>query len=252
MHYIAMCSGGKDSVATIILAREHKEPLDEVVFAEVMFDKNISGELPEHIDFVKNKLKKTCESWGYPFKIVKSDKTYLDCFYHVSSRGKRMGRIQGFPMSGRCAVNRDCKVKPIRDYLKTQHEELVQYIGIAADEPKRMKRLDGQTKISLLKKYNYTEKMAYELCEKYNLLSPVYKFTDRGGCWFCPNAKLCELRHLRMNYPEFFEKLLSLEEEAENNGYVATMFNTLTKTKIKTIDKMLSQKTIEDFICEVK
>ena len=33
-------------------------------------------------------------------------------------------------------------------------------------------------------------------CEKAGLLSPVYAFTDRGGCWFCPNAKRAELRHL--------------------------------------------------------
>lgn len=55
--YIASCSGGKDSVATIILAHEHNEPLDEIIFVEVMFDENISGELPEHIDFIKKQIK---------------------------------------------------------------------------------------------------------------------------------------------------------------------------------------------------
>lgn len=55
MKYIASCSGGKDSIATIILAHEHKEPLDLIIFSEVMFDDKISGELPEHIDFIKNK-----------------------------------------------------------------------------------------------------------------------------------------------------------------------------------------------------
>lgn len=52
MTYICSCSGGKDSVATIILAHEKGYPLDEVIFSEVMFDENISGELPEHIDFI--------------------------------------------------------------------------------------------------------------------------------------------------------------------------------------------------------
>ena len=44
--YIASCSFGKDSIATILLALEHNEPLDRVVFVEVMFDhsRNISGE----------------------------------------------------------------------------------------------------------------------------------------------------------------------------------------------------------------
>lgn len=50
MKYIASWSGGKDSTASIILAHEHNEPLDLIIFSEVMFDENISGELPEHID----------------------------------------------------------------------------------------------------------------------------------------------------------------------------------------------------------
>ena len=65
MKYIASWSGGKDSTASIILAHEHNEPLDLIIFSEVMFDKNISGELPEHIDFIKNKCIPLFESWGY-------------------------------------------------------------------------------------------------------------------------------------------------------------------------------------------
>ena len=48
--YVASCSGGKDSVATLLLAAQHNEPLDEAVFSEVMFNQNTSGEVPEHRD----------------------------------------------------------------------------------------------------------------------------------------------------------------------------------------------------------
>lgn len=65
MKYIASWSGGKDSTAGIILAHEHNEPLDLIIFSEVMFDENISGELPDHIDFIKNKAIPVFESWGY-------------------------------------------------------------------------------------------------------------------------------------------------------------------------------------------
>ena len=58
-------------MATIILAHEKGYPLDEVIFSEVMFEENISGELPEHIDFINNVLKPKCEEWGYKFKIVR-------------------------------------------------------------------------------------------------------------------------------------------------------------------------------------
>lgn len=44
MKYIASWSGGKDSTASIILAHEHNEPLDLIIFSEVMFDENTSGD----------------------------------------------------------------------------------------------------------------------------------------------------------------------------------------------------------------
>ena len=54
--YIASCSFGKDSIATILLALEHKEPLDIVLFSEVMYDnkRGISAEIPEHRDWIYN------------------------------------------------------------------------------------------------------------------------------------------------------------------------------------------------------
>ena len=152
MKYIASWSGGKDSTASIILAHEMEEPLDLIIFSEVMFDKNISGELPEHIEFIKKAIP-LFERWGYEVKILRSDKNYLDIFYRKPSRGKRAGSglVIGFPMVGKCAVNRDLKTKPIEQFRKALKEEITQYIGIAIDEPKRLDRL-GKNQISLLKK----------------------------------------------------------------------------------------------------
>lgn len=181
MKYIASWSGGKDSTATIILAHENNEPLDEIVFCEVMFDKEISGELPEHIDFIKNKAIPLFESWGYKVTVLHSDKTYMDCFNHYPTKGKRkgMGLKTGFPMAGKCTINKDCKVGPIRKYKKMLGK-VIDYIGIASDETKRLEKLD-ETRISLLAKYNITEKDAFELCKKYDMLSPIYDFSPRGG-----------------------------------------------------------------------
>ena len=84
-------------------------------------------------------------------------------------------------MTGHCDVQRDCKLKPIRDYWKHQKKDVVQYIGIAIDEPKRLDRIaKTKDKVSLLKKYGYTEEMAKTKCIEYGLLSPIYAFTNRG------------------------------------------------------------------------
>lgn len=48
--HILSCSFGKDSIATALLALQHGEPLDELVYCEVMFSEEISGELPNTTD----------------------------------------------------------------------------------------------------------------------------------------------------------------------------------------------------------
>lgn len=196
--YVASWSGGKDSTATIILAHEHNEPLDLIIFVEVMFDKDISGELPEHIEFV-HKCIKTFEEWGYPVKILRSDLTMMDRFHKTIKRTKqewRIGKKWGFPLMGKCYVQRDCKLKPIREFDK-EHPDAIHYVGIAIDEPKRLARLNDKT-VSLLAKYNYTEADAWDLCEDYGMLSPIYEFASRGGVGSAPtqgtgNSGICEV-----------------------------------------------------------
>lgn len=62
--HIASCSFGKDSLAAILLAKLHGEPLDEAIYCEVMFDKNVSGEVPEHRDFIYHTAIPALEDMG--------------------------------------------------------------------------------------------------------------------------------------------------------------------------------------------
>lgn len=217
MMHIASCSFGKDSIATILLALENNEPLDRVVFCEVMFDhsRNISGEVPEHIEWIYSTAIPKLESMGVKVDVVKSERDYL-YFFANAVGGRFKGKFYGFPIGGKCLINRDCKVAPIKRYLaemasscRKVRKNIVQYIGIALDEPKRLERLGGN-KISLLAKYGYTEEMARAKCEQYGLLSPIYSFSSRGGCWFCPNQSIGQFCDLRRRHPELWEELRKL------------------------------------------
>lgn len=210
--YFASCSFGKDSIATVLLALEHNEPFDEVVYCEVMFDNIISGEPPEHRDFIYNKAIPEFERRGVKVVVVHSEATYMTNFFHVKTKGKRIGQMTGFPLCGRCNIQRDCKLRPIHKYLKTLGNDYIQYIGIAADEPKRLLRLVEGKQISLLDKYGYTEEDAKALCQKEGLLSPIYEYSNRGGCWFCPNMREPELRHLYDYHPDLWNRLLELQK----------------------------------------
>ena len=202
-------------MATAILALEHGEPLDMAVYCEVMFDKETSGEVPEHREFIYNRMIPWLEGNGVPVHVVRGEKTYLDCFFHIIKNPRRClenkEKFKGFPMSRKCNVNRDCKSMPIHKYIKLHSlDDAIQYVGIAADEEDRLKRLDGKTKISLLAKYGYTEADAAELCKKYGLYSPVYEFSARNGCWFCPNCRNGEFAEFKRKHPDLWQRLLDL------------------------------------------
>lgn len=85
---------------------------------------------------------------------------------------------------------------------------VVWYLGIAADEPERLKRLDGKIKVSPLNAVGWTEADARLWCEQNDLLSPIYTTATRGGCWFCHNQGVEQLRLLRKNYPELWALLM--------------------------------------------
>lgn len=221
MRYIASCSFGKDSIAAILLAIRHQEPLDEAVYCEVMFDKDMSGEIPEHRAFIYGTAIPALESMGVKVRVLRAEQTYVSLFTGRITRGPKKGLLRAFPICGRCAVQRDCKLRPIIQYQKSLPADTVQYIGIAKDEQERLLRLSGN-KVSLLDKYGYTEQDAKQLCREAGLLSPIYEFTDRGGCWFCPNAKLRELRHLYDYHPELWRRMLELQALP---GKVSEKFN---------------------------
>lgn len=226
---IVSWSGGKDSTASIIWAHENNIPIDLIIFSEVMFTHNISGELPETLEFIYN-LKERFEKWGYPVKILKSSSTFLDIFMHKPTKGKRKGKNIhiGFPMVNHCRINGECKLKPINSFLQTLSQDITQYIGVCADEPKRIKRLKpGQR--SLLVENNISQKDSYNICQKYNMLAPYYKISKRGGCWFCPNSTTAQLKYLYENYDHLFNYLCELETIP---NLIGNKFNTLKNIEI--------------------
>ena len=225
--HIAACSFGKDSIATILLALENNEPLDRVVFSEVMFDheRGISGEIPEHIEWVYNTAIPKLESMGVKVDVIRGKCDYVTLCRRKLKSGKRAGQMYGLQNARFCYANSECKVAPINAYYKqfSKDYDIVQYIGIAIDEPKRLARLEGTNKVSLLAKYGYTEKMAMAKCEEYDLVSPNYRGGEfRGGCWFCYNANISRYVKIRKNYPHYWQAIRDLYYETNTKAFKYT------------------------------
>ena len=100
--------------------------------------------------------------------------------------------------------------QPVNDGQKIN---IVHYIGIAADEPKRIaKHIDKPDKVLPLVQIGWDEPLCGLEAQYMDMLSPTYSDGQlRDGCWFCHNQGVNQLRRLRKNYPDLWKKLMKLD-----------------------------------------
>jgi len=215
MKYIASCSFGKDSLAAIIIRMEHNEPVDGAVYCRIMFDDNISAELPEHEAFIHEKAIPLLKSrYGIETQVVQAKRTYLQQFYTKYKDGAKAGHFYGFPLRKGPWCNNLLKLSPIKTYEKSIGKHL-SMVGIAADETRRIPQQLAKGNILPLVDCGITEAQAFQICRKHDLLSPAYNGERfRLGCWFCHNQRISELRRLRHDYPELWGKLLNIDKDS--------------------------------------
>lgn len=210
MEHILSLSYGKDSLACLGAIEELGLPLDRIIHAEVWATDTIPADLPPMVEFKAKADKIIKERWGIEVEHRRSKWTYESYFYkHKTRRSKFQGAIYGFPM----VRGKWCTGRLKTEVLDSIGKREVQYMGIAADEPNRFHNLT-ETKRSPLVEAGWTEAMCREWCEKNNLLSPIYTTATRGGCWFCHNQGVDQLRRLRKNYPEYWELLLKWDNDS--------------------------------------
>ena len=150
------------------------------------------------------------ERWDIEVEHIRGKRTYEERFYTVKTKS-RPGKIYGWPFSVAGAwCNSDVKMPPLKAIKKGSN---IVYIGIAADEPNRFHNLTD-TKKSPLVEAGWTEDDCLRWCEDNDLLSPIYTTATRGGCWFCHNQGVGQLRILRKNYPELWALMLKWDADS--------------------------------------
>ena len=94
-------------------------------------------------------------------------------------------------------------------------KNIVQYLGIAIDETERVERHINKENIKLpLVEMGWDEAYCRQWCEEMGLLSPIYTDSERGGCWFCHNQGVDQLRLLRKKYPEYWQLMLEWDKDS--------------------------------------
>lgn len=206
--HIVSWSGGKDSSAMLIRMVEENMPIDDIVFLEVMATLMLGGELPEMYEYIK-KMEKYIKR---KITVVRSVLDFDTVFHQQYQTGKRAGTIYGFPYTVGVWCNDRLKQRTIRQHFKTYGEH-IRYLGLAADEPKRLAKLDPFCRAPLAE-WGMTEQDCVDFLNKRDMLNPLYQKFRRLGCWFCVKQSMDSLRVLRRDYPEYWAMLLAWDKES--------------------------------------
>lgn len=211
VEHILSLSYGKDSLACLGAIEELKWPLDRIIHAEVWATDTIPADLPPMVEFneiadaiIKDRL-------GITVEHVKAPHTAEQRIYRKRIMGKRVGQMVGWPRIKGCDIQSSCKREPLAKATKGA----ISYWGIAADEPNRIKKHKSKPNVRMpLVEAGWSEEDCREWCKKNGLLSPIYTDAKRGGCWFCPQQIIGNLRILRKMYPEYWALMMKWDTDS--------------------------------------
>ena len=219
MYHIASVSFGKDSLAMLLLILDdmdrggHSYPLDEVIF----FDWGMEFQA---IYNNRDKIKPILADRNIKFTELHYDSSFM---YNFCEREvhKKDGSIQhGYSWcGGRTRWGTDRKNATIKKYYKTLPDRnIVEYVGIAADETSRIQRALDKGQVLPLVDMDITEADALSLCYQrgFNWEEngvELYNIMDRVSCWCCKNNSLRELKNMFLYLPDYWERLKSLQEK---------------------------------------
>ena len=218
MIHVLSLSYGKDSIACLYALREMGWPLERIIHAEVWATEYIPADLPEMVAFKEYADKRIKNEFGIEVEhVYAKDKngeklTYEKIFYKAINRKLKNGKkltITGWPFQGMPWCNSRLKLPA----LKLDESKYVCYLGIAYDETKRYKTL-VKNKLSPLVAARWTEEKCFNICKENDLLSPIYSSSQRGGCWFCHNQSVGQLRLLRKKYPELWHIMIAWDKDS--------------------------------------
>lgn len=207
--YVVSLSGGKDSTAMLLRLIEERRPIDLILFCDTGLE---FPQMYEHLRQVENHI-------GIPITILRAEHSFEYYFFDYKPKRKnpKLEQYSGMSWAGPC--NRWCtgmlKTRIISKYLKNlkNNYEVVEYIGIAADETRRIR--NG---CYPLVEWNMTEKDCLAYCyERGFRWGGLYDIFKRVSCWCCPLQSLLELRKLRKHFPDLWKQLEEWDKQTWRN-----------------------------------
>jgi 3'-phosphoadenosine 5'-phosphosulfate sulfotransferase (PAPS reductase)/FAD synthetase len=128
-YHVVSFSGGKDSTAMLLRMMELGMPVDEIIFCDTGVE---FPQMYEHLDRVEKYIKR-------PITRLKREHDYRYMLLEHEVKARDGSIKKGYSFTG--MWGRWCTAYFKRDFIKKYLKDkgaYVQYIGIAADEPKRV------------------------------------------------------------------------------------------------------------------
>lgn len=223
--HIASVSFGKDSLAMLLRLLEESCPLDAVVFYD-------TGMEFDAIYRIRDKIKPILDKQGIELVELHPSEPFI---YSMLERPIKYRKKEGLHYGygwcgGPCRWATSYKTKAIREYKRSLNDEVIDYVGIAADEPHRFEKEKSDGKRLPLVEWNMTEEDCLTYCHERSWFwyeeSPegqleLYSILDRVSCWCCANKNLKELRNIYLYLPEYWNRLKELQTKIERpfKGY---------------------------------
>ena len=209
-------SGGKDSTALLLRMLESGMSVDIILFNETGLD---FPEMEAHIEKVEQYIKRYTDIGITRIKPEKPFEYYfLEHEIHHrknSALNEKFGEThKGYGWAGpkmRWCTNR-LKTQPRERFLRELRKKynVIEYVGIAADEQYRLKRKNNQRESCRhpLVEWGMTEADCLQYCYDRGFdWGGLYEKFSRVSCWCCPLQPLSELRILYNEFPDLWEQL---------------------------------------------
>jgi len=225
---VALYSGGKDSLAMLLLAYERGVVFDEIIYVDVG---------PWMWGFVKEQNKMVEEVIGQEITVIDVSREILEGF-----------KKWGFPSHSIrwcTGIKKDNMAKYLRENY--DYNALVQWMGVTIDEVKRAgKKKKGNFKYPLVE-WGLSSRDCLEVCyERGFFFEGMYDYRVHLNCWCCPLQRVSELRHIYFHYPKLWGELVKMQDEAE--GYFANGMTVHDYAKRFQADDPRYHRTLDEFI----
>lgn len=199
-------SGGKDSVAMLLMMIERNEPIDHIIFADT------GVEFPE----VYEVLEQVEAFTGKTITRLSAGKSFEDMF--------KEGR--GWPSMRIRWCTGELKKAVIQAWAKSLSVPIMHCIGIACDELKRVRK--HRLKRYPLVEWGVSETEALRYCHNRGITwKGLYDSRSRVGCFCCPLQRIDELKKLRHDRRALWDRMLEMDKTPAGQRWTFRMGKTL-------------------------